>query len=324
VRIVLFHPVRLPALHYGGVERVVLWLARGLQARGHDVFVAALEGSRLPKGIHAIEMSTERRSAFDLLPLLPDRVDCVHFMAPPEEGVEEQLPCPSLTTVHGNGKPAEQFPRASVFLSRDHAQRHGRKTFVYNGLDPSEFRALAWEDRADYAAFLSKTSWRVKNVRGAARIAARAGVPLQIAGGSRPLSVRLQCAFRPSWKWWGSVGGDEKAKLLGSARAFVFPILWDEPFGLVIAEALWSGCPVFARAQGSVPELVNAEVGALFQSDEEAVELLREFWAERHSAKARNLSERARAWASESFHYLKMAENYEKLYSARSRGEWPE
>lgn len=324
MRIVLFHPVRLPALRYGGVERVVLWLARGLRARGHEVFVTALPGSRLPEGIHAIEMSPDRVSAHDLAGRIPERVDCVHFMAPPEEGAEAALPCPALTTVHGNGKPGERFPRHAVFLSRDHASRHGRTTFVYNGLDPEEFRPLPWEKRADYAAFLSKTSWKVKNVRGAARIASVAGVPLQVAGGARPLGVRLQCAVRPGWRWWGEIDAEGKAELLGRARAFLFPALWDEPFGLVVAEALLSGCPVFARRRGSLPELVTEEVGGLFDEDAEAVELLRRHWAERHGPRARARSQRAREWALEKFHYLKMAENYERLYAARSSGEWPE
>jgi glycosyltransferase involved in cell wall biosynthesis len=269
-------------------------------------------------------MAPERVSAHDLAPLLPERVDCVHFMAPPEDGAEEALPCPALTTVHGNGKPGERFPKATVFLSRDHAQRHGRKTFVYNGLDPDEFHPLPWDSRADLIAFLSKTSWRVKNVRGAARIASRAGVPLHVAGGSRPLGVRLQCALRPGWKWWGEVDAQKKAELLGSARGFLFPVLWDEPFGLVVAEALLSGCPVLGRKRGSLPELVSPEVGALFESDDEAVELLRRHWAGRHEPEARARSLRAREWAADRFHYLKMAENYERLYAARSSGEWPE
>src|SRR3954449_2896069 len=102
MRIVLFHAALLPPRDYGGVERMVLWLARGLLERGHEVHVAALRGSSLPDGARLIEIDPRAASAMDLLLRLPRGVDIVHFMAPPEKEAIRRIPAPWLLTVHGN------------------------------------------------------------------------------------------------------------------------------------------------------------------------------------------------------------------------------
>lgn len=174
MRLVLFHPVRLPPRDYGGVERVVLWLATALRDLGHEVHVAALAGSQLPPGVRLIPMDPGHTRAQDLLPKLPPGTDLVHFMAPPERDAISRMDCPWILTVHGNGKPGERFPRNTVFLTRDHARRHGAEVFVFNGVDPEEYR-FEPGSKEDRFLFLSKTSWKVKNVSGAIRLCSRAG-----------------------------------------------------------------------------------------------------------------------------------------------------
>jgi glycosyltransferase involved in cell wall biosynthesis len=317
MKLLIFHPVRLPPADYGGVERVVLWLARGLAERGHEVHVAALPGSRLPPGVSLHPVDPRDRSAGSLIGALPRGCELVHFMAPPGpwpwDGFDERLGCPWLLTVHGNGKPGERFPANTVFLSADHARRHGGAIYVFNGLDPDEYRfEPAGKDGA--YLFLSRTSWRVKNVRGAIRLCRRAGVRLRVAGGHRPLSTRLAACVRPGIRWIGPVAGQRKAELLARADALVFPVTWDEPFGLVVAEALVSGTPVLASPRGSLPELVTPAVGALPASEEEWIEALR--------AGVRGWDpERCRAYALERFHFRRMAEEYEGLYGRVCGGE---
>lgn len=324
MKICLFHPKRLPPHDYGGVERVVLWLAQGLLERGHEVWVAALAGSRLPPGIGLIEMPSDAKAS-DLKGRLPRGIDVVHWMAPPEAGASEDLPCASLLTVHGNGKSGERFPLNTVFLSRDHARRHGGVAFVYNGIDPAEYHFVSERGKSNRLLFLSKTSWRVKNLSGAVRICAQAGASLQIAGGNRPWSLRLRAAFSPRLDWAGPVSGQRKADLLSGARAFLFPVIWPEPFGLVVVEAMMSGTPVLASRQGSLPELVTPETGALLE-----IPVTREgerAWVEEvgriaHSgAQTRWKAEACRERAMTHFHYLKMAEGYENAYKRITAGE---
>lgn len=308
MKILLFHPVRLPPKDYGGVERVVLWLSKALLEEGHDVWVAALEGSELPKGVRLVPMQLGQCSAVDLLPKLPDGIDVVHFQAPPEKEAIERLQAAAITTIHGNGKPGEIFLKNTVFLSRDHARRHGAQVFVYNGVDPSEYQ-FSPSDKDGRYLFLSKTSWKVKNVSAAVRRCARARAGLRVSGGSRPFSKRLRVALTPGMSWEGPVAGEKKAKLLARAKGLVFPILWPEPFGLVVIEALISGTPVLASRLGSLPELVASDVGVLLTPDDDAA------WIEWLSKdRLPFLPERCRAWALDHFSSRKMAQNYLELY----------
>lgn len=308
MKVLLFHPVTLPPKDYGGVERVVLWLAQGLLERGHQVSVAALEGSQLPKGVELVPISSEQRSAAEFVKHAPRGLDVIHFMAPPEKDAWENLPCAGLVTVHGNGKPGERFHRNTLFLSADHARRHEAKAFVWNGLNPDEYLFEPKLPKRDWL-FLSKTSWKVKNVAGAIRLCSRARAPLAIAGGSRPWIQRARVALSPRMSWVGSVGGAKKAELLSRSKGLVFPVLWPEPFGLVVIEALVSGAPVLAHRMGSLPELVPSHVGALMESEEDPS------WMENLSADTPKWSpEVCRDWVLSNFTHLKMAEAYEGYY----------
>lgn len=314
MKICLFHPVLLPPRNYGGVERALLWLAKGLVERGHDVTLATIPESRLPNGVKKLEIDPNNRSAEVLLGQLPRGTEVVHFMAPPEAGVMEALPCPSLLTVHGQGQKGEVFPKNTVFLSRNHAERHGAKEFVYYGLDPDDYE-FDPKGKKDWFLFLSKTSWSVKNLSGAIQYCKKAKVPLKISGGDRPYWARLQAAVLPRLTWEGPVDGKRKNDLLSHAQALVFPIRWPEPFGLVVVEALVSGTPVIAAKRGSLPELVNSGVGAVLDKYDD------EEWSQAiHQVKDWS-PEACRQHVIQNFHYRVFAENYEKVYRRVCGGE---
>jgi glycosyltransferase involved in cell wall biosynthesis len=313
MKVVLFHPVALPPKAYGGVERVVLWLAKGLVEAGHEVHVAALAGSRLPPGSRLIPIDPSRPSALELPSLLPSGVEVVHFMAPPEKGVWSQLPCAGLVTVHGNGKPDERFHANTVFLSADHARRHGGSVYVHNGIDPDEYEFVPGRSRERFT-FLSKTSWKVKNVEGAIRLCARAGAPLDVAGGHRPWRARARVALTRGMRWIGPVDQAAKAALLAGSRGLVFPMLWDEPFGLVMVEALMSGAPVLANPRGAAPEIVTPGTGFLPRDEEEWLRLL-------SSASGFPAPEACRAHALAMFHYSRMTAEYAMLYRKVAGGQ---
>ncbi len=311
MKILLVHPVRLPPRDYGGVERVVLWLAKGLVERGHSVFVAAEVGSELPAGCQLVE-AQKGFSLQEWLRVLPVGLDVTHFMAPMPEEIWSAWPTRQVLTVHGNGQLGEKYPKNSVFLSQDHARRHGASVYVYNGIDPAEYQ-FEPQSKQNWNLFLSKTSWSVKNVRAAARYSARARQRLKIAGGHRPWLFRLQCQLSSGFDWVGPVSGRQKAELLTQARAFLFPVRWPEPFGLVVAEAMMSGTPVLASPRGSLMELVPPSAGVLLQGEEEWVHCL---------GRPQDLPapEACRQWALSRFHYQLMAQNYEALYLKVSGG----
>ena len=327
MRVLLFHPVKLPPKNYGGTERVVLWLARALVGLGHEVSVVCLEGSVLPEGVVALPVPSDRvspesffgSSNSNLNSLRPifsgiaSRFDVVHFMAPPSEEFLKTFQMPYLVTAHGNGKKGEIFPANTCFLSQDHASRHGRGTYVYNGIDPLQYEYR--EKKKNHFLFLSKTSWKVKNLEGALDLVDLAGEKLHVTGGYRPVRLLFRTLFS-SHSWIGPVAEKEKAYELAEARGLVFPILWDEPFGLVVVEALISGTPVVAPRRGSLSELVSEPVGALYSSQatlEEQVDALRSL--------SHKKSSDCRDWVLEKFTHVHMAQNYLALYEKILNGE---
>lgn len=323
MKVLIFHPVMLPARHYGGVERVVLWLARGLLELGHEVWIGALEGSELPTGTSGLFFKPEQRSAQDLLARLKAeglQFEVVHFMAPPEPGVlsdaQEKGLFAAILTVHGNGKPQESFPENTVFLSKDHAARHGSDQFVYNGIDPDEV-SFSWSDAKKPVLFFSKTSWKVKNVWGAFRIAVLAKVPLKIGGGNRPFLLKFLSFFTRTVEWVGQLGGEQKRRFYSEGSVFLFPVLWPEPFGLVLVEAMMAGLPVLASQCGSVSEIITPECGFVLPPPRD--QKTESLWAQKLQLmyeKGDTLFDRAkiREEALRRFHYRVMAQNYVSKY----------
>lgn len=307
LHVLLHHPVLLPAVEYGGTERVVIWLAKALGELGHRVSIVCRGSGDLPHG--ATRVSPEK--FFELSQIAGGvrdqlKVEIVHFMATPSPSEYELLGCPYLVTIHGNGKPGEVYLPNTVFVSEDHAHRHGRSEFVHNGVDPVEYVSSNIRDRS--FRFLSKTSWPVKNLRGALDICEAAGEKLEIAGGNRPYGLRVR-AFLRGHPWWGPVDQSRKQNFLSRGRGLIFPVLWDEPFGLVVVEAWMSGMPVFAPKRGSLGELLTPEVGVLMSKTAPMDE-----WVSALQSADRFSAAQCREFAISRFSHLVMAQNYLKKY----------
>lgn len=259
MHITLYKPgkIPIPPRLYGGTERYIYWLGQALLALGHRVTLIANAESRLP-GAELRALPPEEKNPLAWLKLIPDSTDIVHFHEQPRGPV----PKPYLLTIHGNGVPGEQFPPNTVFVSQRHAANHGSRHFVYPGVNPDDFRFS--EKREDYALFLAKARWKVKNFHGAVTAARRAGLELRVVG-SRDWPLRLQ-RWLPrirGVRYYGLLGRPEKEELLARARCLIFPVRWEEPFGLAVTEALVSGAYVVATPYGSLPEIVTQETGVL-------------------------------------------------------------
>jgi glycosyltransferase involved in cell wall biosynthesis len=106
-------------------------------------------------------------------------------------------------------------------------------------------------------------------------------------------------------KFKGMIGGENKNEILRHSKGLIFPVIWQEPFGLAIIESLYFGCPVFGTPYGSLPELVTDKVGFLSASKAELIDKIR---ANNFSAEA------CHRYAIESFNSRLMAERYMLLY----------
>ena len=296
----------LPAKGYGGPQRVVVALVRGLAACGQRVTLLAPPGSRVPEAKVVELTARELGDPRSWGARLPRDADIVHAHFALPRGLDA---VPFVQTVHRNLKPgAPPLPQA-IFLSRDHARRHGSEVFVYNGLDPAEYFARRFPKRREqYDLFLGKLH-RAKGYHWAIEAAKRTGHRLIVAGGWRP-------SFAGSIQYVGEVDGGAKAALLARARCLWNPAEWDEPFGLVTIEAFFSGTPVLGTRRGALPELITPETGALCATIDEMI------------AAAETIHTRSpgacRAHAERHFTHVRMAAEYLRMYEAlRNSGTLP-
>jgi glycosyltransferase involved in cell wall biosynthesis len=183
---------------------------------------------------------------------------------------------------------------------------------VYHGLpkDGHTFRG----ESGQYLAFLGRMSPE-KGVERAIEIAQKAQMELRIAAKIYPeerayfkekVSPLLHSARR--WvEFIGEVGGEEKDKFIGRAKALLFPIAWPEPFGLVMIESLACGTPVIGWRNGSVPELIrDGRTGFVVETVDEAIRAVNSVG---------HLSRQACRVEFESrFDAARMAEDYVQVY----------
>jgi glycosyltransferase involved in cell wall biosynthesis len=293
MHVALYVHSRIPVKGYGGTQRVVVWLARGLVQLGHQVTILALGGSRIPEA-HVIPLTGKQFKGreFDITPLIPSSADILHAHSPLARTPKH----PHVFTLHGNLRQGAAAAQNIIFLSADHARRHGSTTFVYNGVDPSDY--VFRSRKNGYDLFLGRLH-SVKGYRWAIQGARQSGKRLVVAGGWRP-------SWRRSLRYAGSVDGSRKAELLAGANCLWMPALWDEPFGLTLVEALMSGTPVLGTRRGALPEVISPEVGVLGNTLEELVRL-------RPHVDWMN-SEACRKRAETCFSHLLMAERYIRMY----------
>lgn len=297
----------VPPPMYGGTERVVANLTEELVAQGHDVTLFATADSRTsarlvgcapgslrlagvpdPVAHHVAMLESVRREAsgFDVVHF---HLDYLHLP------MAETLPAATVTTQHGRLDLPDLVPvfeayRHAPMVSISNDQRTPVPWLnwvgtVHHGLPTDAFH---FTERAEgsYLAFVGRITPE-KGVEEAIEIAYRAGVPIRIAAKiePRPHSLALDRAYideirehfdSPLVQYVGEVGDAEKEELLGNALALVFPIKWDEPFGLAMIEAMASGTPVIAYRRGSVPEVVaDGETGFVVTDTDEAASAVR-------------------------------------------------
>jgi glycosyltransferase involved in cell wall biosynthesis len=314
--------IPVPPLKYGGIERIVNMLARGLVSRGHEVTLFAHPDSA---GSHRLvawpgrssrsALDTARNTSILAGHVLAGQFDLVHsnsriaYLTP-----ILPLPIPKLMTYH------RQITRRSVRLA--HTLSRGTLHFsavsrclmlgvadigswhlTSNGVSLSTYRFCGDPGPEAPLIFLG----RVEPIKGphlAIEVARRTQLPLTIAGNVPPEHrAFFEAKVAPhidgvNISYVGPVRDAEKSELLARARALLMPVLWEEPFGMVMAEAMACGTPVIGLARGAVPEVVEHGVTGFLADDLEglvaAVQRLREIDRTRCRARVEQLfSERA-------------------------------
>ena len=249
MKILIVNNTKIPVHLYGGTERVIWWLGKALVKMGHEVTYLVKAGSSCPFA-QVLTLNEKKPLAAQI----PEDCDVVHL----HFETTEALPKPHISTLHGNISEPHTFDPNTVFISHNHAQRHGGSVYVHNGLDFEDYGQPDLNKRRLYFHFLGNAAWRVKNVRGAIDLAGRAGERLHVIGGTRVnFRMGLRITLRPHVRFHGMLGGDGKNAIINGSKGLIFPVLWHEPFGLAIVESLYFGCPVFGTPFGSLPELLG-------------------------------------------------------------------
>lgn len=291
----------IPPPLYGGTQRIIYWLGKALVQLGHRVTLIHDARSHIP-GAELRPLPAHETEPRAWCRLVPDSADIIHLfdMAPLDS------PKPVLVGCNGFGLGKQPGHPNTVFVSRRHAELHGSRQFVWNGIDPGDYRCSPV--REDYAVFLAKARWDVKNLAGAVDVARRAGVELRVLG-SRNWPFNLQKLLPPlrGVRYLGMVGGPEKLEQISRARCLIFPVRWEEPFGIAVTEALASGAYIAGTPYGALPEIVTPETGVLSTRAAALVD------AVKNPGRFSPAACRERVWRG-GFTHLDMARRYVTLY----------
>jgi glycosyltransferase involved in cell wall biosynthesis len=338
VKVAILSPVwfPVPPPGYGGIELVVSLLADGLASSGHDVTLFASGDSHTKAELSYVYAQAPSEQIGSALPDLRHALACYaragefdvvnDHSGPTGAAVAGAVATPVLHTVHGPldslagevyAEVARVAPQVGL-ISLSLNQRRPKPDLPWvancpNAIDLSLYPAKP--HKGDYLLFLGRMS-PDKGCHRAIGVAMELDLPLKIAGKSRERSERQYFAefVEPHLghhgiEYFGEVSHGQKVELLQGARATLFPVEWEEPFGLVMIESMACGTPVIATRHGAVPEVIEHGRGGI------VVDHYREMAGALEAADALDPAE-CRRYVEERFAPEHMVADYVEAYEA--------
>ena len=286
---------RVPPPAYGGTERVISYLTEKLVERGHEVTLYAT-GDSITKA-HLRACYPEPKRPYDLVDLdlqatlaylEAANYDIIHNHTFSGLRCSKFVATPSVHTLHevisDRRMPTYAAFADEPFISVSRAYQRNRPSLnyigtVYNGVDTDEL-ALNMQHE-DYLLHMGDLSDH-KGTHHAVTVAKRSGMKLILAGKIFPFTkkffdeVVVPQIDGKQIEFIGEIGGQQRIEVIQRSRALLVPIEWEEPFGLIMAEAMSCGTPVIAFPRGSVPEVVvDGETGYIVDSVDEMIVALK-------------------------------------------------
>jgi glycosyltransferase involved in cell wall biosynthesis len=295
--------IPVPPNGYGGHERLVYMFAKQYKNLGHEIELIVSPGSEVdgcvvhtfgkegfpPKKIDASKAILE---AWQFLWTRRNKYDLIHnfgrlaYLLPILNSPVKKLMTYGREISNRNIKYINRLPNKEILFtgcSEDLVSRGriaGNWSVVYNAIDFGKYTLQTAVGENAPLVFLSRLE-RIKGCHTAIKIAKVTGNKLIIAGNVSTLSEEM-AYFRNEIEplidgaqisYVGQVNDEQKNNLLGKAKALLFPIEWNEPFGMVMTEAMACGTPVIGFNRGSVPEVIdNGVTGFVVDSEEEMIQ----------------------------------------------------
>jgi glycosyltransferase involved in cell wall biosynthesis len=336
----------IPPKKYGGTERIVFWLCEELKKLGHEVFLFGTKDSKvscklipiIDKALwkdkkikehgpyYALEMVIVSEMANKL------KLDILHdHLGPWSLTLYGKFKTPILHTLHVpfEGREDRVFvyqKLKSKLISISFSQRKPAPNLnyvanVYNGIDVSQFPFN--RKPKNYFIWVGELSKR-KGILEVIEIAKRAKINLYLAGRIPPPQQREDYQFfkifiekklnKGKIKYLGELSHKKLSFYYKNAIAFLYPLQWEEPFGLTMIESMASGTPVIAFERGSVPELVKDKLtGFVIKPYKKGKQNFEDFISALEVVS--NIKrENCREWVEKKFTKEKMAKEYERVY----------
>jgi len=328
----------VPPTGYGGIEWIVSLLADGLTANGHDVTLFASGDSRTRAKLAAVFEHAPSELIGRTLPELEHVLSCYERAEDFDvindhtgalgAGLGGLVATPVVHTIHGplDGELGAVYESLRTvapgvgLISISLNQRRPKPDLnwvanIPNALDLEHYPSKP--HRGDYLLFLGRMNHE-KGAHRAVAVAMELGLPLKLAGKMRePREQEYFVEFvephlGDGIEYLGEVNHGTKVELLQNARATLFPIEWEEPFGLVMIESMACGTPVIATRHGAVPEVIEDGLSGVIVDD------WREIPEALERADAIDPVE-CRRYAEELFAPERMVADYERAYEVATR-----
>lgn len=290
--------IPVPPVNYGGIERIVSSLSKEYTKLGHEVFLMANPGSTEKSAVEIYGWKGfSSRNKKDIIANTKQlyriakkiKPDVIHSFSrllylypnflfskiPVVQTYQRKISIKSTTIAIRLARKKINFTSCSKYMHENFKNIEKWNT-VYNFTDTNYFihnDALSKE----HLMFLGRIE-DIKGTKEAIEVALATNNKLIIAGNiqeghdayfNQYIKPHLNSSLI---KYVGSVNDEQKLYYLQRAKAFLFPVKWEEPFGIVMAEAMSCGVPVIGFGRGSVPEVVkNEETGYIVDNVDEMI-----------------------------------------------------
>jgi len=325
----------IPPKKYGGIERIISFLTDELVKRGHKVTLFASGDSKTKARLFSVikrglidqgipwhdwwwnnfnySIAFEKAKEFDILHSHWNLLGA---------NFQKLVKTPVLHTFHNLPKKSDSRWKIfdyykndinAVFISESEKKncpvKFKKNWVIYNGIDLSQFKFNP--DPKDHFVWIARVS-KAKGIENAILAAEKTGVKLLLAGQIQPMmrdyfEKKIKPRLTKKIRYVGELSQKELSDFYGSALACLYPIEWEEPFGLIMTESMACGTPVIVFNRGSAKEVVeNGKTGFVVKNVAEMIKAMEKI------KEIDRLNCRKRV--EEFFSYQRMVSEYEKAY----------